>query len=77
MNLKDIKMRKIFVLISVFALVLVFHGTSLNAQDMVYYKQIIKELTSAKYQDADTLKAVRTRLGNIWKRSLPKLVPMK
>ena len=43
MNLKDIKMRKIFVLISVFALVLVFHGTSLNAQDMVYYKQIIKE----------------------------------
>ena len=44
------KMKKLIVILMAFALVGTFHETSLQAQDLAYYKQIVKELSSAKYQ---------------------------
>ena len=43
-------MKKLIVILMAFLLVETFHETSLQAQDLAYYKQIVKELSSAKYQ---------------------------
>ena len=47
----------------VFAVVLA--TVQLNAQDLVHYKQIVKELSSSKYQEP-------TKQGNTLQKSLPK-----
>lgn len=43
-------MKKILVFLLVFVLVETFQETSLQAQDLTHYKQIVKELSSSKYQ---------------------------
>jgi len=43
-------MKKLIVFVVAFTLVVTFHETSLQAQDLAHYKQIVKELSSAKYQ---------------------------
>ena len=43
-------MKKLIVILMAFLLVKTFQETSLQAQDLAYYKQIVKELSSAKYQ---------------------------
>ena len=65
-------MRKIFVLILGCALVLMIHETSLYAQDMVYYKQIIRELTSAKYQGRGYAKGGSNKAGKYLEKEFAK-----
>ncbi len=65
-------MRKIFVLILGCALVLMFHETSLQAQDMAYYKQIIKELTAAKYQGRGYAKGGSNKAGKFLEKEFAK-----
>ena len=48
--LKFIGMRKLVIIVLSFLVVETFHETSLHAQDLTHYKQIVKELSSAKYQ---------------------------
>ena len=43
-------MRKLVVIILVFFMLETFQKTSLQAQDLAHYKQIVKELSSSKYQ---------------------------
>ncbi len=43
-------MKKLLLILMAVAMVVVFHSTSLQAQDLNHYKQIVKELSSAKYQ---------------------------
>ena len=43
-------MKKLLLILMAVAMVMVFHTTSLQAQDLNHYKQIVKELSSAKYQ---------------------------
>ena len=43
-------MRKLAIILMAFLFVESLHETSLQAQDLTHYKQIVKELTSAKYQ---------------------------
>ena len=43
-------MKKLTLLALVFLLAAMIPETSLHAQDLAYYKQIVKELSSAKYQ---------------------------
>ena len=43
-------MKKLLLIFMAVAIVVVFHPTSLQAQDLNHYKQIVKELSSAKYQ---------------------------
>ena len=43
-------MKKLLLVLMAVAMVMVFHTTSLQAQDLNHYKQIVKELSSAKYQ---------------------------
>ena len=43
-------MKKLLLILLAVAMVAAFHTTSLQAQDLNHYKQIVKELSSAKYQ---------------------------
>lgn len=43
-------MKKCFVLFLTVLAIVTLHVSSLNAQDLTYYKKIVKELSSAKYQ---------------------------
>lgn len=43
-------MKRLIIILLAFLFVGTFHESSLQAQDLAYYKQIVKELTSAKYQ---------------------------
>ena len=43
-------MKKLVFILMAFFIVETFHETSLQAQDLAHYKQVVKELSSAKYQ---------------------------
>ena len=57
-------MKKLLILLLAFFAVQTFSETSLNAQDLVHYKKIVKELSSKKYQGRGYAKNGANMAGN-------------
>ena len=64
-------MKKLMILVLAFVLV-TFFGTSLQAQDLAYYKQIVKELCSAKYQGRGYAKGGANKAGKYLQKEFAK-----
>ena len=65
-------MKKLVLLVLAFIVVQTFHETSMQAQDLEHYKQIVKELSSSKYQGRGYAKGGANKAGAYLKKEFTK-----
>ena len=65
-------MKKLVLLVLAFIAVQTFHETSMQAQDLEHYKQVIKELSSSKYQGRGYAKGGANKAGAYLKKEFTK-----
>ena len=65
-------MKKLAIILLAFLVVETFHETSLQAQDLTHYKQIVKELTYAKYQGRGYAYGGANKAGKYLKKEFKK-----
>ena len=65
-------MKKLIIIALAFLMVETFHEMSLQAQDLAYYKQIVKELSSAKYQGRGYAKGGANKAGKYLQKEFAK-----
>ena len=65
-------MKKLVLLMLAFIAVQTFHETSMQAQDLEHYKQVIKELSSSKYQGRGYAKGGANKAGAYLKKEFTK-----
>ena len=65
-------MKKLVLLVLAFIAVQTFHETSMQAQDLEHYKQIVKELSSSKYQGRGYAKSGANKAGAYLKKEFTK-----
>jgi len=65
-------MKRLSLFVVAFAMMVMFQGTSLQAQDMVHYKQLVSELSSAKYQGRGYAYGGANKAGKYLKKEFSK-----
>jgi hypothetical protein len=65
-------MKKLVLLVLAFIAAQTFHETSLQAQDLEHYKQIVKELSSSRYQGRGYAKGGANKAGEYLKKEFTK-----
>ena len=65
-------MKKMILSVLAFAMTVTFNVTSLQAQDLTHYKQVVKELTSEKYQGRGYAKGGANKAGKYLKNEYKK-----
>ena len=65
-------MKKLILFVLAFIAVQTFHETSLQAQDLEHYKQIVKELSSSRYQGRGYAKGGANKAGAYMKKEFTK-----
>jgi Predicted aminopeptidases len=65
-------MKKLIIIVLAFLIVETFHETSLQAQDLEHYKQVVKELSSAKYQGRGYAYGGANKAGKYLKKEFTK-----
>ena len=65
-------MKKLVLLVLAFIAAQAFYETSLQAQDLEHYKQIVKELSSSRYQGRGYAKGGANKAGEYLKKEFTK-----